>query len=366
MTDGAERGSLRAMPLDLLPRPLPLLTADLPGTGGTIKITPEDFIVDELPAYLPSGDGQHLYVLVEKRQLTTQDAVRLIAAAADIPERDIGYAGQKDRQALSRQWLSLATAKDAIHLDHPRLRILETSRHGNKLRLGHSKGNRFTLVIRDTTPDAETRAHAILDRLAKTGLANFFGPQRFGKHKDNAVLGAALINVGNHPRTRHASHDRHLRRLALSALQSELFNRCLAARIDDDLYDQVIAGDVLQRRNGGLFNTTDVALDTTRVLAHEVDITGSLPGPRERPEARDSARDREDAVLAAAGISRAAFANGRGEAEGARRPYRVPLVEVTVRTVTHDSIELSFPLPPGSYATRVIAEIAKTDVDVPE
>lgn len=356
----------RAMPLDLLPRPLPLLTADLPGTGGTIKITPEDFVVDELPAYLPSGDGQHLYLHIEKRQLTTQDAVKLIAAAANIPERDIGYAGQKDRQALTRQWLSLATAKDTVSLDDPRLRILATSRHGNKLRLGHSKGNRFTLVIRDTTLDAEARAQAIIDRLAATGLANFFGPQRFGKHQDNAVLGAALLGVGEHPRARHASHDRHLRRLAISALQSEFFNRCLAARIDDGLYDRVIPGDVLQRRNGGLFNTTEVAVDTARLCAHEVDVTGPLPGPYERPEAQAEARTREDATLIASGVPREAFANGRGEAEGARRCYRVPLVDVTLRTLTPASIELSFPLPPGSYATRVIAELTKTDVAVPE
>jgi len=351
---------------DLRPRPLPLLTADLPGTGGTIKVSPEDFVVDELPAYLPNNCGQHLYLWIEKRQLTTQEAVKLIALAAGLSERDIGYAGQKDRQALTRQWVSLATPNDAVVIDDPRLRVLASARHGNKLRLGHSKGNRFTLVVRGTDPGAASRARAIIARLAETGLANFFGPQRFGKQRDNALLGAALLGVGEHARARHAAHDRHLRRLAISALQSEIFNRCLAARIADGLWEQVIEGDVLQRRNGGLFTTTDVEVDRERLVRHELDITGPLPGPRERPEAHGLARAREDAVLAAAGVPREAFANGRGEAEGARRCYRVPLVDVTLRELGDNALELSFPLPPGAYATRVIAELTKTDVDVPD
>jgi len=353
-------------PLDLLPRPLPLLTADLPGTGGTIKVSPEDFVVEELPAYLPSGEGQHLYLWIEKRQLTTQDAVKLIAQATGVPERDIGYAGQKDRQALTRQWLSLATAKDAVVIDDPRIKVLAASRHGNKLRLGHSKGNRFTLVVRGADANALSRADAIIERLRTTGLPNFFGPQRFGRQRDNAVLGAALLGVGGHPRARHATHDRHLRRLAISALQSEVFNRCLAARIADGLWERVIEGDVLQRRNGGLFTTTEVDVDSERLVRHEVDVTGPLPGAHERPEAHGPARAREDAVLAGCGLARAAFANGRGEAEGARRCYRVPLVDVTVRRVDSNALELSFALPPGSYATRVIAEITKADVEVPE
>lgn len=352
--------------IDLKPRPLPLLTAELPGTGGAIKVAPSDFVVEEVPAYLPSGSGPHLYVWIEKRQLTTEEAVKLVAAAAGIAARDVGYAGQKDRQALTRQWLSVATARDGLVIDDARLRVLETSRHANKLRLGHSKGNRFTLLVRGVEADGEARARAICERLRVTGLANFFGAQRFGKQGDNAVLGAALLGVGEHARARHALHDRHLRRLAISALQSEVFNRCLAARIEAGDYDNVIEGDVLQRRSGGLFNTTDVETDQARLMRHEVDVTGPMPGLHERPEARGAARTREDAVLAACGIARAVFGNARGEAEGARRVYRVP-VDVGVVAI-EGGLELSFVLPPGAYATRVVAEVTKRDVggDLPE
>lgn len=368
MTPAAERACLRAM-LDLTPRPLPLLTADLPGTGGTIKVTPEDFVVDEVPAYVPSGTGQHLYLWIEKCQLTTNDVAHMLARCLGVNERDIGYAGQKDRHALTRQWFSVATNKDDLRLDDDRARVLTASRHGNKLRLGHSKGNRFTLVLRGVEPSAEARAQAIFARLAATGLPNFFGPQRFGRNHDNAALGAALLGLGEHPDAKRASRDRHTRRLALSALQSELFNRCLTERITDGLWDRVIAGDVLQRRGGGSFTTTDVALDTERLIKGEVDVTGPMPGPRERPEAQGEAREREDRVLAAAGIPRDAFVNGRGEAEGARRSYRIPLVDVIVRALDANendtALELTFALPPGSYATRVVAELTKTTIDLP-
>ncbi len=343
--------------LDLDPRPLPLLTHDLPGTGGVSKTTPEDFVVEELPAYLPTGEGQHLYVWIEKRNLSTQEAVAIIAKAAAVSERNVGYAGQKDRAAITRQWLSIVTPLTGLVVEDDRLTILATSRHNNKLRLGHTKGNRFILRVRGVEPDAEARANNIFARLAATGMPNFYGPQRFGHHSDNAALGAALLGLGEHDERRRADRDRHLFRLAISALQSELFNRIVTARIADGLWEQVIAGDVLQRRGGGLFSTTDLVTDQERLLRHEVDITAPMPGLNERPEARDEARAREDRVLAESGIPREAFERSRGQAEGARRPARIVIQEPVAQLVAPDVLELTFTLPPGAYATRVVAEV---------
>jgi tRNA pseudouridine13 synthase len=343
--------------LDLDPRPLPLLTHDLLGTGGVAKMTPEDFVVEELPAYLPSGEGQHLYVLIEKRDLTTQEAVALVARAAGVSEKNVGYAGQKDRAAVTRQWLSVASPLTAIAVEDERLVILSTSRHNNKLRLGHTRGNRFILRLRGVVPDSEARAQAIFARLATTGLPNFYGAQRFGHHGDNAALGAALLGLGEHRDFRRADRDRQLFRLVISALQSELFNRIVTARIADGLWEQVIPGDVLQKRGGGLFSTTDIAIDQERLVRHEVDITAPMPGPNERPEARDEARAREDRVLAECGIPREAFGRSRGQAEGARRASRVVIQDPAARLIEPDVLELTFALPPGAYATRVIAEV---------
>jgi tRNA pseudouridine13 synthase len=351
---------------DLLPRPLPLLTADLPGTGGVAKVAPEDFLVEEIPAYLPSGTGEHLYLWIEKRDLSTQDAIRVIAALLGVKDRDIGYAGQKDRRAVTRQWLSVHTKNEAPESTDPKVKILERGRHGNKLRLGHSKGNRFVTTLRGTHAGALATAEAVLARLKAEGLPNFFGSQRFGYKHDNAVLGAALLGVGTHPELGRAQRDRFLKRLALSALQSEIFNRSLAERMADGTWIRALDGDVLRKRaSGGVFVCEQPEVDQLRVESKELDVTGPIPGHKERPGAARVALAREDALLAEAGLSREILKGGGEETEGARRPFRIPVDGATVRQVADDAIELAFALPAGAYATRLLAEVTKAELDLP-
>lgn len=354
------------MAIDITSRPLPLACTDLPGTGGASKVDPEDFVVEEVPAYEASGAGEHLYLWIEKRGLSTMEVVRLVSKAFGAHERHIGYAGQKDRHAVTRQWISVHTKSDSAPIDDARVKVVATSRHGNKLRLGHLKGNRFTLTIRGTSPDGLQRARDVLAHLERTGLPNFYGLQRFGRRGDNALLGAAVLGLAEHPELGRAKRDHHLRRLALSALQSELFNRCLAERMSDSLLDDVVPGDVLRKRaSGGMFNVEDLATERVRVKSGELDPTGPMPGPKERPAARDEALAREDRVLAAAGVPREAFAKAGNEAEGARRPYRVALGDAQVEVVGPDALRLAFSLPSGSYATRVLAEVMKADIALP-
>ena len=191
----SHRASISAISLIL--RAMQLLTRDLPGTGGLHKATPEDFIVDELPAYSPSGEGSHTFVRVEKRGLTTAEAVARLCRALDVSPRDAGAAGQKDWQALTRQWISLPDVDPARALAATAdgVRVLEAARHGNKLRTGHLAGNRFTLTLRGVAADGLARARVIIDRLVNHGLANYFGPQRFGARGDNAVRGKALLST---------------------------------------------------------------------------------------------------------------------------------------------------------------------------
>ncbi|MFM2152431.1 MAG: tRNA pseudouridine synthase [Pseudomonadota bacterium] len=351
---------------DLAPRPLPLITRDLPGTGGLTKISPEDFVVEELPAYEPCGVGDHLYLWVEKRGLSTAEALRQIAQAFGVSEREMGCAGQKDRQALTRQWMSVLTKRDEAVVDDDRIRVLDRRRHGNKLRLGHLRGNRFTVTLRGVREEATERAQAVLDRLRVTGLPNFYGTQRFGRFGDNAALGAALLGLGDHRELGRAKRERFMRKMALSALQSELFNRCLAERMQDGLLDIALDGDVLRKREtGGHFTCEAPEVDAARVRSGELDVTGPMPGPKERPAARGEALVREERVLAEAGLSRELFAKGGADAEGARRPYRVVVESPSVRRIGDDAIELSFALPSGSYATRLLAEVTKADVALP-
>lgn len=342
---------------------LPLVTADLPGSGGTLRASPEDFQVDEVPAYLPSGAGPHLYLRVEKRGRTTPDVLRALARALGVAERDAGYAGLKDREAVTTQWLSFPVAKDPdpAALGAPGLRVLDVSRHANKLRTGHVRANRFSIGVRGgDLPRARAAAEALLAR----GFANFFGPQRFGTEGRNAEVGKALLTGAPLPEARRAARDRFLRRLSLSAYQAQLFNRWLSERMADGLFAAALRGDVMKKLDtGGLFSCEDPAVDGPRVERFEISPAGPIFGHKLRP-ATDDALVREERVLAAEGMTLEAFARGGGEAEGTRRAARLRVV-VTLEPLA-GGYRAAFELPKGSYATMVMRELVKGDAALPD
>ena len=195
----------------IAPGDLPYLTADLPGIGGVIKRYDEDFLVEEIPLYPASGQGTHLYLLMEKRGLTTPAAIREIAGELGRDPRDFGYAGLKDAHGVTRQMVSIehVDPQRVASLSFRRIRILSVDRHTNKVKLGHLSGNRFDLRIRDTIQAPLEIGRAIVDRLASRGAANYFGPQRFGVRGDNAEVGRAVIG-GDYGRAIdiHASANR--------------------------------------------------------------------------------------------------------------------------------------------------------------
>jgi tRNA pseudouridine13 synthase len=344
------------------PAPLPWITADLPGSGGTVRGAPEDFRVDELPAYAPSGAGPHLYLRVEKTGRTTRDVVRDLARRLGVAERDAGVAGLKDRHAVTTQWLSFPVARDPdlAALAGEGLRVLEVSRHANKLRTGHLRGNRFSIAVRGGDPG---RALAAAAALAARGLPNFFGPQRFGAGGRNADVGRAILRGGlADPEAARAARDRFLRRLCISAWQAALFNRWLAARIADGLFASALGGDVMKKLDtGGLFDCVDPAVDAARVERFEISPTGPIFGHSMRPAGGDAA-EREARLLAADGIGPADLARGRGEAEGTRRAARLP-VQVEVEPA-EGGYRARFELPRGSYATVVLGELVKGEADL--
>lgn len=337
---------------------LPLVTADVPGSGGRVKASPEDFRVDELPAYAPQGAGPHLYLRVEKRDRTTRDVIRALAAALGVPDRDVGYAGLKDRAAVTTQWLSFPTPRDPdpAVLAGDGYRVLEASRHGNKLRAGHLRGNRFAVAVRGGDL---ARARACAEALSARGLANFFGAQRFGAEGRNAELGRALLLGRGDPEVRRAARDRFLRRLVLSAWQSRVFNAWLAERLADGLFATALAGDVLKKLDtGGLFTCEDPAVDGPRVAAFEVSPAGPMFGHKLRPAAGE-ALAREERLLAAEGVGAADLLRGGGETEGTRRAARLPVA--LELSPLEDGYLAAFELPRGSYATVVLGELTKSD-----
>ena len=314
--------------------------------------------MEEIPAYPPQGSGPHLWLLVEKRGRTTREVVRALAAALDVPEREAGFAGLKDKQAVTTQWLSFPAPRDPdpAALAGDGFRVLQASRHKNKLRTGHLRGNRFRVVVRGgDLPRARFAAEA----LAARGLPNFYGPQRFGAEGDNAAVGRTLL-LGrlDDPRVRRAARDRFLRRLAISAYQSLLFNRWLAERIADGLFARALPGDVMRRLPaGGFFACQDPEADQPRLTRFEISPAGPMFGHRMPPAAGEAAA-REERLLQAEGIALEDFARrGRGEAGGARRAARLP-VAVELEPVP-EGYAARFELPPGAYATVVLRELVK-------
>jgi tRNA pseudouridine13 synthase len=343
---------------------LPYLTAEVPGIGGRLRETPEDFVVEEIAAYEPSGAGEHVYVWIEKRDVATPAAANAIAAALGVKPRDVGWAGMKDKRAITRQWLSLptpVTPEQAMAIDVPGVTVLAATRHGNKLKTGHLRGNRFTLRVRGVhdADSAAARAAQVLRVLAEPpGALNGFGEQRFGRHGDNAERGRAVL------RGTLRAHDKE-RRFLISAVQSELFNEWLRRRVVDGLVRRVVDGDWLEKcASGGQFSTTDAATDEARVAAGEVVVTGPMFGWKLRAAAAGTtAGAREAAVLADAGMTLDDFRPAGDLALGARRPLAIRVADPAATTSSLDAIDVSFTLPAGAYATAVMREIMKPETE---
>jgi tRNA pseudouridine13 synthase len=332
----------------------PRLTLELPGTGGRLKDVPEDFQVEELPAFPPTGEGAHLWLWVEKTGRDTQEVARGLARAAQVDVREVGYAGLKDRQAVTRQAFTVPVPTSAaLDVALPGVRVLQTQRTERKLRTGQLSGNAFRVRLRAVrAPEA---AAAVLQRLQALGLPNYFGAQRFGRAGDNAARGRALLLGQRLP----GRVDRMQRRLYLSAYQSLLFNRALALRLEAGLYGRAVQGDVLRRADsGGLFLCEDEALDQPRVERLEVSPTGPVFGWKVKPLPTGAVGLAEAALLAEEGLPEGAFKKGKGETEGARRAFAVPVGEFEAHPEGQD-VWLSFRLPRGSYATVLLDEVMK-------
>ncbi|HZH04167.1 MAG TPA: tRNA pseudouridine(13) synthase TruD, partial [Myxococcaceae bacterium] len=294
----------------------PYATATWPGCGGAFKTVPEDFEVEEVPAYEPSGKGEHLFLWVEKRGVSTPEVASTLAQAVGLPEREVGYAGLKDKQGVTRQFFSIpARHEDRVGLFVlPGAQVLWGKRHGNKLRTGHLYGNRFVLRLRGVErPEA---ARAAFGALEEGGVPNFFGAQRFGAADTNAAAGKALILGQRLP----ARPSRFERKLFLSAYQSLLFNRALARRMEAGTWSQALPGDVMRKLpEGGVFRCDSPELDQPRVAAFEVSPAGPLFGPK-MFEAADPVRAAEAALLVEEKVSLEDFRRGGDETEGGRRP----------------------------------------------
>lgn len=315
-----------------------------------IRASPEDFRVEELPLYPLQGEGHHTYLLIEKRQRTTDAVLRDLAQRLDIDRREVGYAGRKDRHAITRQWFSVPELdpEQALALELPGARVLEAQKHPHKLRVGHLTGNRFQIVVRDLAEASAEHARQVLAHLEERGLPNRFGPQRFGFEGQNAQRGAELL------RAKRLRGDRRHATLMVSALQSEVFNQVLARRD----FDRFLPGDIaVIHASGGLFQVDDPAGEEERLRAFEISPTGPIFGTKmKRPTG--TVAELEQQVLDELGIGDAReLRPPRGlRLFGSRRALRVQ--PGNLAATWHGTVlELGFELPAGSYATVLLAEL---------
>ncbi len=332
---------------------------------GRIKVSPEDFEVDEIPAYEPAGTGDHVHVHFRKRMLTTDEAVKAIVRALGLEMREAGIAGMKDKVAVTTQWISLLSRDPetearvrALALDG--IEILDVKRHGNKLKTGHLRGNRFTLVVREVDPSQIATVAAAFARIAEHGVPNLFGAQRFGKFGDTAERAKAWLTGKE-----RAPADPRLRRLHFSAWQSAIFNAVLAARIADRTWTVPLDGDLLKKEDtGGLFVCSDVQTDRERAQRGELCPTGPIVGDKMRWPERDALAFEER--LTAPWLEGIDLRRARSLGEGTRRPLRLRVTETSFAEVMKSSepsgnreegavFRVRFVLPKGAYATTVLA-----------
>ena len=330
-----------------------------PVLSARIRVAPEDFDVTELDGFEASGTGEHLLLSIEKRGMNTAFVARLLAEWASVDERAVGYAGLKDRHAVTRQRFSVqlpgreAPGVAALERDDPatgqRLRVLGQARHARKLPRGALAGNRFVLVLRDVEGE-RAAIEARLQAMAGRGVPNYFGEQRFG-HGGGNVDKALRMFTGLRVK-------RDERALLLSAARSALFNRVLAARVAGGSWDGALDGEVwMLDGSRSVFGPQplDQAL-AARLAAFDIHPTAPLWG-RGEPRSQGEARALELAALA----DDASLALRAGlEAAGLkqeRRATRLRPEGLSWRWTADGALELAFSLPPGSYATAVLAEL---------
>lgn len=324
-----------------------------PVLSAVFRATPEDFRVEEIDGFEPSGSGEHLLLTIEKRGMNTAFAARRIAEWARVPESSIGCAGLKDRHAVTRQRMSVhlpkKVAPDVATLESDDLRVLKADWHAKKLPRGALAGNRFVLALRDVQGERGAIEQR-LQSIAALGVPNYFGEQRFGRSGGNVANALAMFDG------RRVQRDQ--RTMLLSAARSELFNRVLARRVDEGSWNAAVDGEVwILDGTRSVFgpepwNETLAA----RLATFDIHPSGPLWGVGElRTQA--VARDIEESTLA--DEQALALRSGLEQAglKQERRALRLRPQSLEWSWPQSDRLELRFALPPGTYATVVLREL---------
>ena len=349
-------GSAKSPRCFIPPRELPRAYGPAPAWG-RIKQHADDFSVEEILGFEPAGEGPHVWLQIRKRGSNTRWLAGVLARLAGVARRDVGYAGLKDRAAVSTQWFSVPIegrrSPDWGAIASAEVEVLRVTRHRKKLRRGVHKGNRFHIRVQRFEGDAQ----AVVCRareLGAGGTPNYFGEQRFGRDGGNITRAWEMLGEGKRVR------DRDLRGLYLSAMRAMLFNHVLARRVREGSWRRALPGEALMLDgSNSVFHLAEPDADIDGRLARmDVHPTGPMWGSGDALTSGE-ALALEEAALAGC----AAWCDGLGAAglRSARRALRVPVAELGLVFEAADRLTVSFVLPAGAYATMAVRELVNTD-----
>lgn len=320
--------------------------------SAVLKASAEDFQVDEVLDIPLSGQGEHLWLWVEKRNLNTEEAARRLAKAAGVPLRTVSYAGLKDRQALTRQWFSLhlpgKADPDLSAAQNDTLVILKHARHSRKLQRGAHSANGFTVRLTALKAD-RTALDARLEEIRQAGVPNYFGTQRFG------FQGGNLHDARQYAERQALPDQRNVRSRLLSTARSFLFNQILAARVADGTWNRAQVGDLLAFTDSrSFFVAGEAECSDPRLDILDLHPTAALWG--EGASAASGHCAELENTVAGQHPSLCAWL-ARAGLEQERRILRLPIGELTWHYPEPDILQLHFVLPAGCFATVVVREL---------
>lgn len=350
-------------------RSLPFLTASVPGCGGVLKYSPEDFIVEEIPLYHPAGSGEHLYIWIEKQNISTEGALRHLARKLDIPLKFTGHAGKKDTDSISRQWLSFHTPAhpQPNTLESSSIRILEMTRHSNKLRRGHLRGNAFNITVRNIDPEAQLEP--LFSHLLAEGFPNYFGAQRMGRDDANVHQGRAFVRNTEERPGKMNKGGLERTRFVTNAYQSALFNEITALRLQNmGTLGKFLPGDIaVLHHNGASFPVAPEELDEIQARANLWELSPSAPLFGYKVSLCQEYPGRwESAILSREGLSLSDFRLGSKSVspKGERRSVRARPHELSWDILPNQGnyhLRLQVTLDKGVFATSLLREVMKNE-----
>jgi len=336
------------------------------------KQSPETFVVEEVPLYEFSGEGEHLILKVRKKNLTTWQMLQAISEQVGVKIKDIGYAGLKDKNALTYQYISINKKYENVlkNFSHSNIKIVEITKHKNKIKIGHLKGNRFFIRLKKVMSVDAKKIENVLKIIEKEGMPNFFGYQRFGIDGENYILGKEIVEE------KRKERNKKKEKLFINSYQSHLFNLWLSKRIEvsklvcnfsknelkklldlptgivqelqkQSQFFKLFPGDLASHYPfGKLFEIDNVLEESKRFQKRDISPTGLLPGKKVKRcngLARDFEKDFDDEKIKIFGDRRFAWVFPK-ECDGVYKEDKA-------------WYELKFFLPKGSYATVLLEEI---------